>query len=146
VKRSRRRFVFEAHRLLYHSTLGLRVIKKKKQADPCDPEVCWDCEWCAELAAETMQNGSTSTVLVHRCLTALFRQTDGLGGVPRKQNMLKRHLPRVIYHQVYEYTKILEGSSWTRDESANPTEAVLQGYLAHKKLPPPTRATVGPWA
>jgi len=25
----------------------------------------------------------------------------GLGGVPQEQNMLKGHLPRVIYHQVY---------------------------------------------
>ena len=26
---------------------------------------------------------------------------NGLGGVPREQKMLKGHLPRVIYHQVY---------------------------------------------
>jgi len=31
VKRFRGGFVFEAHRLLHHSTLGLRVIKKKKK-------------------------------------------------------------------------------------------------------------------
>ena len=30
VKRFRRGLVFKAHRLLYHSTLGWRVIKKKK--------------------------------------------------------------------------------------------------------------------
>ena len=29
-----------------------------------------------------------------------------VGGVPREQKMLKGHLPRVIYHQVYLYTKI----------------------------------------
>ena len=28
-----------------------------------------------------------------------------LGGVPREQKMLKGHLPRVIYHRVYQYTK-----------------------------------------
>ena len=28
------------------------------------------------------------------------------GGVPREQKILKGHLPRVIYHQVYLYTKI----------------------------------------
>ena len=28
-----------------------------------------------------------------------------LGGVPREQKMLKGHLPRVIYHQVYWYTQ-----------------------------------------
>ena len=32
MKRSRGGLVFKAHRLLYHSTLGLRVIKKKKKA------------------------------------------------------------------------------------------------------------------
>ena len=28
-----------------------------------------------------------------------------LAGVPREQKMLKVHLPKVIYHQVYLYTK-----------------------------------------
>ena len=36
VKRFRGGLVFKAHRLLHHSTLGLRVIKKKKK----DAEVC----------------------------------------------------------------------------------------------------------
>ena len=31
-----------------------------------------------------------------------------LGEVPREQKMRKGHLPRVIYHQVYEYTKKIE--------------------------------------
>ena len=30
-----------------------------------------------------------------------------LGGVPREQKMLKGHLPRVKYHQVSSYTKII---------------------------------------
>jgi len=34
VKRFRGGLIFEAHRLLYHSTPGLRVIKKKKKS-PC---------------------------------------------------------------------------------------------------------------
>ena len=29
-----------------------------------------------------------------------------MGGVPREQKMLKGHLPRVIYHHVYKFTKI----------------------------------------
>ena len=42
---------------------------------------------------------------------------SALGGVPRQQKMLKGHLPRVIYHQVYKYTKIKgftgnEGAAW----------------------------------
>jgi len=49
VKRFRGGLVFKAHRLLYHSTLGLRVIKKKKSAGPrpgfrkseAAPKACW---------------------------------------------------------------------------------------------------------
>ena len=33
MKRFRGGLVFQAHRLLYHSTLGSRVIKKKKKKD-----------------------------------------------------------------------------------------------------------------
>jgi len=38
VKRSRGGLVFKAHRLLYHSTLGLRVIKKKKRVENREEE------------------------------------------------------------------------------------------------------------
>jgi len=34
MQRFRGGLVFKAHRLLYHSTLGLRVIKKKKKVPP----------------------------------------------------------------------------------------------------------------
>ena len=34
-----------------------------------------------------------------------FMTSDRLGEVPREQEMLKGHLPRVVYHQVYQYTK-----------------------------------------
>ena len=37
VKRFRSGLVFKAHRLLFHSTLGLRVIKKKKTRAPQPP-------------------------------------------------------------------------------------------------------------
>ena len=44
-----------------------------------------------------------------RCAQALysskFSPGTSLGGVPREQKMLKGHPPRVIYHQVYKYTK-----------------------------------------
>jgi hypothetical protein len=30
---------------------------------------------------------------------------SGLGGVPREKKMLEGYLPRVIYHQAYQYTK-----------------------------------------
>jgi len=32
-------------------------------------------------------------------------RSQRMGGVPREQKMLKGHLPRVIYHQAYLYTK-----------------------------------------
>jgi len=62
--------VFKAHRLLYHSTLGLRVIKKKRRVEA-------------------------------RARKGTFQRE-----VPREQKILKGHLPRVMYHQVYQYTKI----------------------------------------
>ena len=34
-------------------------------------------------------------------LSPFDRLKVGSGGVPREQKMLKGHLPRVIYHQVY---------------------------------------------
>ena len=34
-------------------------------------------------------------------LLVTFTHGTSLGGVPREQKMLKGHLPRVIYHQVY---------------------------------------------
>ena len=36
MQRFRGGLVFKAHRLLYHSTLGLRVIKKKRELLQCD--------------------------------------------------------------------------------------------------------------
>ena len=41
------------------------------------------------------------------------------GRVPRGQKMLKGHLPRVVYHQVYSYTKTnvvtLRSKIWTNE-------------------------------
>ena len=40
----RRARIFQAHRLLYHSTLGLRVITKKKMPAPLG-RCCWRLQW-----------------------------------------------------------------------------------------------------
>ena len=42
---------------------------------------------------------------IYKTVKAKFRPWPS-GGVSREQNMLKGHLPRVMYHQVYKYTKI----------------------------------------
>ena len=39
VKRFRGGLVFEANRLVYHSTLGWRIIKKKKKKMPAKPDM-----------------------------------------------------------------------------------------------------------
>jgi len=49
-------------------------------------------------------------------IKTFFIQLEDMGGVPREQKMLKGHLPRVIYHQVYKYTKII----WPLLEGAKP--------------------------
>ena len=81
-KRFREGLVFKAHRRLHHSTLGLRVIKKKKKdgfGKRDDTRKKYDLR------------GGDDVIK--------------LEGVPREQKMLKGHLPRVIYHQVYLHTK-----------------------------------------
>ena len=50
-----------------------------------------------------------------------------LGGVPREQKVFEGQLPRVIYHQVYSYTKIIFLSlSSERKHIGTPTESVEQ--------------------
>ena len=101
MQRFRGGLVFKAHTLLYHSTLGLRVIKKKVVFDGVrlyisslnpKPGVWFTDDWLIgdELTCDWLT--------VDWLVTA-----DGwaLGGVAREQKMLKGHLPRVIYHQLY---------------------------------------------
>ena len=45
-----------------------------------------------------------------------------LGRVPREQKMLKGHLPRVIYHQVYKYMNIKPFKVFPRGSEAYPGE------------------------
>ena len=49
-----------------------------------------------------------SRVWVSLIDSELVGSTVSLGGVPRELKMLKGHLPRVIYHQLYWYTKIMQ--------------------------------------
>ena len=51
------------------------------------------------------------------CVGVIDTRGTSLGGVPREQKMLKGHLPRVIYHQVYWYRKI--NSSWRKIRTRN---------------------------
>ena len=70
-----------------------------------------------------------------------------LGGVPRQQKMPKAHLPRVLYHQVFSYTKIhvvLIDAAWHRCSRLLKTVlsefgqvSRLEGYLTHNKTPTP---------
>ena len=74
----------KAHRLLYHSTLGLRVIKKKKtRALTSRPVSLVGVKWS--------------------CLRIMI--DSGLAGASRDHKMLKGNLPRVVYHQEYFYTQ-----------------------------------------
>ena len=52
-----------------------------------------------------------------------------LGGVPREQKMLQGHLPRVMYHQVYQCTKIKIrqfAHSWARARTLNRVVPLLK--------------------
>ena len=89
--------MFKAHRLVYHSTLGSRVIKKKK----------------------VQQRGR------------LFRVPDPVSGggygVERFRGGLVFKAHRLLYHSTL-------GLSLLRGPDPVPG---VQGYLAHKKTPPP---------
>ena len=52
-----------------------------------------------QVMTRTLQRLLLAPVCVHRVPREL--PIGALGGVPREQKMLKGHLPRVIYHQVY---------------------------------------------
>jgi len=60
--------------------------------------------WC-----RTISEFTCFTELIDSGLVGEGPHTRGtsLGRVPREQKMLKGHLPRVICHQVYEYTKTI---------------------------------------
>ena len=86
--------VFKAHRLLYRSTLGLRVIKKKKQVRHSKAETLLQ-------KIRALPRPRSSAAVSQRDRLRVGWLNRFLGGVPREQKMLKGHLPRVIYHQVY---------------------------------------------
>jgi hypothetical protein len=56
-------------------------------------------------ASKMLRQGLCRNACMASVLVAIVVIDPGLG-VPREQKMIKGHLPRVIYHQVYEYTKI----------------------------------------
>ena len=71
MKRFRGGLVFKAHRLLYHSTLGSRVIKKKKQVD----RVAVACR--GDVGAAKVEN--RAVVALHLVLCSGF-EVLGFGG------------------------------------------------------------------
>ena len=90
VKRFRGGLVVKAHRWLYHSTLGSRVIKKKA------PDVCQTTMACERTLSFWIRHMWS----IVPCFEGVG-WLNGLGGVPREQKMLKGHLPIVTYNKVY---------------------------------------------
>ena len=61
----------------------------------------------------------------------LYTSGTSLGGVPQEQNMLKGHLPRVIYHQVHYHTKITS----SREHTHPPRERALRRTPSLRRPP-----------
>ena len=131
VQRFRGGLVFKAHRLLCHSTLGLRVIKKKipASANPfgvcclclfismhvcscsflCFTNSCGSAEEKSETSRWRARRAATANIAPQRWSCSVVKwsnglrvgRLNGLGGVPREQKILKGHLPRVMYYRVY---------------------------------------------
>ena len=55
-----------------------------------------------------------------------LRAGTSLGGVPREQKILKGHLPRVIYHQVYKHAK---KSGWVGDRCIDTLSLFFAGCV-----------------
>jgi len=96
MKRFRGGLVFKAHRLLYHSTLGLRVIKKKKEAPAGWPAPARRGNPLASSRAEDAQGTPThshisSSILVLHCpeVRPLPCSYEG-GGSPERERERER--------------------------------------------------------
>ena len=61
-----------------------------------------------------------------------------MGGVPRDQKMLKGHLPRVMYHQVYEdKTQILNPKTLKLQVELEVAALMLEVRVVWGEAPPP---------
>ena len=80
MKRFRGGLVFQPHRLLYHSTLGLRVNQKKKKV------------WCIRTHGGRVDE---------KGLSPFNKRFLAAEEATLKQKMRKGHPPRVIYHRAY---------------------------------------------
>ena len=68
-----------------------------------------------------------------------------VGGVPQEQRMLTEHLPRVIHHQVYQYTKIsLFVASWLVGRRGDSVLSPLTLSLCHFGLSQSLSQTISP--
>ena len=81
---------------VYDSTLGLRVIKKRKKRRRYPACTGGDDQRDTPAKRGVIDSGSIGSTDFHSS-----HPTGAGGGVPREHKMLKGHLPRVIYHQVY---------------------------------------------
>ena len=94
-------------------------------------------EGCRESRRCSRDTHPESYIITYTCRRRL---TPWQGGVPREEKMLKGHLPKIIYHQVYQHTKIQRPDTLLRG-------AVEGQRAASKKVPlphgPRQRPTVG---
>ena len=121
VKWFRGGLVFKAHRLLYLSTLGLRVIKKRRERQ--------------------RQVGGRNFILIHHLRVKLIINRE------TRQKCWELELsPCGIYFCIAEklfsretLRLIMLRMTWcgTKLETLRASPCPIQGYLAHKKLPPP---------
>ena len=100
--------MLKAHRLFYHSILGVRVIKrkKKKKGKKKKKQV-----FSPPHLKQFDNSQGSERVKGVECLQGSYAARRPqlalrLFGLPREQKMLKGHLPRVIYHRIPVYEGI----------------------------------------
>ena len=138
--------VFKAHRLLYHSTLGSRVIKKKMgyqhevhQSHLIITTIKW-------IRTSRFSLKHTLSLCTKACLDAPFctnRRDPSLAGpVDPLFRALSGHLKFTVRRHKFNtdslFSLFLQKSAWSKSGSRGECWRLrVQGYLTHKKPPPP---------
>ena len=112
VQRFRGGLVFKAHRLLYHSTLGLRVIKKKRR-----------------MTSECSANHRVTAMKLYLHLRSQFKNnhfTEMCSGSEARSYL---RLIDFVYHSTLGLREITKKRMMTSDCSANHGVTAMQLYL-----------------
>ena len=96
------------------------------------------------LGCRRARRGTALSAPLSGPITGVHTRVTSLGGVPREQEMLKGHLPRVLYHRVLVYQDPddsgIGGADWDQLDAKTRT-SLSSEYGAYKAV----KARFWPW-